>query len=86
MTTHLGVVYMLGFLVNDQEQKEIEYLLKREMEEILMDLEDYRIDASVKKAMTSRYQTLFQLFKRIAPKDEYLKYLTPVLNSMNRSK
>lgn len=77
---------MLGFLINYQEQKEIEYLLKREMEEILMDLDDYRIDPIVKEAMTERYQTLFQLFKRVAPKDEYLKYLTPALKSMNRSK
>ncbi|RCW63525.1 hypothetical protein [Saliterribacillus persicus] len=66
---------MLGLLVNDQEQKELEYAIKREMEELLLDLEDHRIDRMVKKSMQERYKLLFQLFRRVASESEYRKYI-----------
>ena len=66
---------MLGLLINDMEQKEIEYVLKRELEELLMDLEDHRIDHMVKRAMRERYQILFQLFRRVASEQECMKYI-----------
>jgi len=66
---------MLGLLINENEQKEVEYLLKRELEEILLDLDDDRIDQVVKQAMRKRYQSLFQLFRRVASRDECLKYM-----------
>lgn len=62
-------------LVNEAEQKEIEYLIKRELEELLLDLEDKRIDQLVKHAMTERYKMLFQLFRRVASDKECLKYI-----------
>ncbi|WP_090241409.1 hypothetical protein [Lentibacillus halodurans] len=66
---------MLGFLINDQEQKEMEYLIKRELEELLMDMEDHRIDQMVKSAMKERYQTIFNLYRRIASREECMKYM-----------
>lgn len=66
---------MLGLLINKMEQKEMEYLLKRELEELLMDLEDQRIDSVVKKAMRDRYKTLFQLLRRVSNEQECLKYI-----------
>jgi hypothetical protein len=66
---------MLGLLINDMEQKEIEYLLKRELDELLMDLEDQRIDHIVKRAMRERYHVLFQLFRRVASDKECIKYM-----------
>ncbi|WP_067730346.1 hypothetical protein [Oceanobacillus damuensis] len=66
---------MLGLLINEMEQKEIEYLLKRELEELLMDLEDSRIDQMVKRAMTERYRILFQLLRRVASEQDCLKYM-----------
>lgn len=66
---------MLAFLVNKREIKELEYLLKREMEEILQDLNDSRIDICVKLAMEDRYQVLFNFFKRFASEAECSKYL-----------
>lgn len=66
---------MLGLLINDMEQKEIEYLVKREMEELLMDLEDHRIDQMAKQSMRERYSLLFQLFRRVASEKECLKYM-----------
>ncbi|WP_246946193.1 hypothetical protein [Bacillus pinisoli] len=68
---------MIGFMLNTMEQKELEYLLKREMDEILHDLQDHRIDHIVKRAMEERYQILFKLFKRVATPQECSKYLRP---------
>lgn len=66
---------MIGLLINDMEQREIEYLVKRELEELLMDLDDQRIDPTVKRAMRERYQTLFQLFRRVACEQECFRYM-----------
>lgn len=66
---------MIGLLVNDREEREIEYLLKRELEELLMDLEDPRIDCTVKESMVARYHVLYQLFRRIASEQDCLKYV-----------
>lgn len=72
---YLEVINMLGMLINDMEQKEMEYLIKRELEEILFDLGDKRIDELVKNAMRERYKILFQIFRRIANEKECLKYI-----------
>jgi hypothetical protein len=66
---------MIGLLINAKEVKEIEYLIKREMEEILFDLEDDRIDHIAKRAMEERYKVLFSLFRRIADPVDCLKYM-----------
>jgi len=66
---------MLGFIINDMERKEMEYVVKRELEEILMDLEDERIDDVVKEAMCDRYQVLFKLLQRVVSEQECLKYM-----------
>lgn len=66
---------MLALLINKREVKELEYLLKREMEELLQDLNDSRIDQIVKQAMEERYQVLFNFFKRFASDTECSKYI-----------
>ncbi|WP_342429173.1 hypothetical protein [Neobacillus sp. FSL H8-0543] len=66
---------MLGLLVNEKEIKEMEYLIKREMDEILFDLKDHRIDHVVKRAMEERYKILFTLFRRVSSPNECLKYM-----------
>ncbi|TYS84391.1 hypothetical protein [Rossellomorea aquimaris] len=71
---------MLGLMINDREKQEIEYLLKREMDEILFDLKDSRIDHIVKRAMEERYKILFSLFKRFASHKECLKYMKTAAN------
>lgn len=65
---------MLGLLISEKEVKEMQYLIKREMDEILFDLKDNRIDHIVKRAMEERYKILFALFKRVASTNECLKY------------
>ena len=66
---------MFGLLINEKEVKEMEYLLKREMDEILFDLGDDRIDHIVKRAMEERYKVLFALFRRVASPHECIKYI-----------
>lgn len=57
---------MLGFMLTKEEKKEMEYILKRELEELLFDFEDERIHDVVKKAMEERYKIIFCLFRRVA--------------------
>lgn len=66
---------MIGMLINDMEQSEIEYLIKRELEELIFDMGDHRLDQLVRKAMSDRYKVLFQLFKRVANEHEIIKYV-----------
>lgn len=66
---------MLGLMINEREQKEMAYVLKREMEEILLDLRDERIESNVKDVMRDRYKILFQLFKRVASERECMRYM-----------
>lgn len=66
---------MLGLLINEKEQQEIEYLLKRELEELLLDMEDERMDVNFRKKMQKRYKRLFHLLKRIASDQVCLEYM-----------
>jgi hypothetical protein len=74
-TSYIKGDSMFGLLINEKEVKEMEYLIKREMDEILFDLKDDRIDHIVKRAMEERYKILFTLFKRVASPNECLKYM-----------
>jgi hypothetical protein len=66
---------LLGFLFNTKECQELEYLLKRELEEMLLDFNDKRIDYLVKRAMEERYSILFKMYARIASPNELSKYV-----------
>lgn len=66
---------MLALLISEEEKREIYYLIKREMDEILFDLGDSRIDESVKRSMRKKYGRMFHLFKRVAGEEECMRYL-----------
>ncbi|MCQ6276389.1 hypothetical protein JMM81_15850 [Bacillus sp. V3B] len=66
---------MIAMLLNEVEKREMQYLLKREMDEILFDLKDERIDIMVKGEMEERYKHLFTLFKRVASPSDCMKYM-----------
>ncbi|MET3683966.1 hypothetical protein ABID56_002091 [Alkalibacillus flavidus] len=66
---------MLGFLVNGAEQKELEYLLKREMDELLYDFNYHDLDSHVQQAIKERYRLLFNIYKRFAGQKDCLKYI-----------
>lgn len=69
------VISMIAMLLNEIETKEMQYLLKREMDEILFDLKDERIHVMVKGEMEERYKHLFTLFKRVASPSDCMKYM-----------
>ena len=66
---------MLGMIINEKELTELEYIIKKEMDELIFDLEDARIDMTIKKAMYDRYHVLFQLFRRVANDSDVQKYI-----------
>ncbi|WP_053217583.1 hypothetical protein [Virgibacillus senegalensis] len=66
---------MLGMLVDERERKEMEYLIKRELEELILDMQDKRIDPLVRRAMKERYRILFRLFRKVAEDKECRKYI-----------
>ncbi|EGL81973.1 hypothetical protein CathTA2_2491 [Caldalkalibacillus thermarum TA2.A1] len=66
---------MLGLMLTRKEAQEIEYLLKKELEELLLDLEDERIEGLVRRAMEERYKLIFRLYGRFVPPHELSKYV-----------
>ncbi|MFB4214232.1 hypothetical protein ACE1TH_20245 [Shouchella sp. JSM 1781072] len=78
---------MRGILISDKETKELEYILKRELEELLLDLTDERIDQVVKNLMIEKYEIVFNLYKRVSlPSDhkEYAFQLNQVMKKINK--
>lgn len=65
---------MLGMMLSDKEVKEMEYLVKRELEALLIDLSDERLDGVIKNVMSEKYSILFHLYKRVAPPQDHVRY------------
>lgn len=66
---------MQGGLFLEKEIEELKYLIKKELEELLLDIEEPRISQVVKKAMEERYQILFKLLLRFSSPIECQKYM-----------
>ncbi|GAB7387249.1 hypothetical protein BSNK01_10850 [Bacillaceae bacterium] len=66
---------MMGFLFSERECQELRYLLRRELEEMLLDLEDERLDGVVRQAIADRYSVVFRMFARLASPAEKVKYM-----------
>jgi len=69
-----GELLMLGMLFNEKECKELDYVLRKELDEMLFDLSDHRLDQEIKYAIASRYKTVFRMYARFAPPKELSKY------------
>ncbi|OAB35109.1 hypothetical protein [Paenibacillus glacialis] len=65
---------MLGMLFNDRECKELDYVLRKELDEMLMDLGDKRLDQDIKQSIAKRYKVVFRMYARFAPPKELSKY------------
>lgn len=65
---------MLGMMFNENECKELHYLLRKELDEMLLDLRDGRMDSSIKQAIRKRYKIIFSMYARMAPSKELSKY------------
>ena len=68
---------MHAALFNNKEVREIEFLIKRELEELLSDIKELPANPVIKRVMEERYDLLFDIFKRFAPGNECLKYMKP---------
>lgn len=66
---------MIGALFEDHEVRELEYLLKKEMEALSCELQEPDLNHLVKRAMEERYRLLFNIYKRFVPKQECMKYM-----------
>lgn len=69
-----GLLLVLGILLNDRECKEFDYLLRKELDEMLLDLKDNRIDSSMKSTIELRYKVIFRMYARLASPKELSKY------------
>lgn len=65
---------MLGILFDEKECKELNYLLRKELDEMLLDLRDGRMDGNIKQAIKSRYKIIFRMYARLASPKELSKY------------
>lgn len=65
---------MLGMLFNEKECKELDYVLRKELDEMLLDLGDQRLDQNIRQAIANRYKTVFRMYARFAPQKELSKY------------
>jgi len=66
---------VLGVLFKDEEVWEIEYLLKKELEELDLEMADSEMTHIVRRVMEERYQLLFKIMRRIVPVEQCVKYL-----------
>lgn len=65
---------MLGMMLTDKECKELDYLLRKEMDEMLLDMSDSRLDGPVKDAISKRYKVVFRMYARFATPRELSRY------------
>lgn len=65
---------MLGMMFTDKECRELGYMLRKEMDEMLLDLGDRRLDGPVKDAITKRYRIVFRMYARMATPRELSRY------------
>jgi hypothetical protein len=65
---------MLGLLFNDKECKELHYVLRKELDEMLLDLSDSRLDGDIKHTIVKRYRIVFRMYARMASSKELSRY------------
>jgi hypothetical protein len=65
---------MLGFMFSEKETNELSYILKKELEEMILDMQDLRIDSVIREALEERYRVIFRIFSRMAEPKDLAKY------------
>ena len=67
---------MMGFLFSQKRMPRITiHAPRRELEELLLDFGDKRIDGVVRTAMEERYTTVFRMYGRFVSSKELVKYV-----------
>ncbi|WP_058300234.1 hypothetical protein [Gorillibacterium timonense] len=65
---------MLGFLFNDRECRELEYMLRKELDEMTYDLKDDQLNREIRSAVEGRYKIVFRMYARLASPQEISRY------------
>ncbi|GIP41457.1 hypothetical protein J31TS4_47370 [Paenibacillus sp. J31TS4] len=65
---------MLGFLFNERECRELDYVLRKELDEMLYELKDQQLHAELKSAIEARYKVIFRMYARLASPKEISRY------------
>jgi len=65
---------MLGFIFNERECRELDYVLRKELDEMLFELNDKKIHKEVKSAIEHRYNIIFRMYARLASPKELSRY------------
>ncbi|EIT84012.1 hypothetical protein A374_17184 [Fictibacillus macauensis ZFHKF-1] len=65
---------MLAVMLSLHEAKEVEYVLKQELESLLYDLQDESVNADVKAILSEQYQCLFNVYTRFAAPSDCMKF------------
>lgn len=65
---------MLGILYTEKECRELDYVLRKELDEMLLDLNDSRLDGDIKVAIAKRYKIIFRMYARMASPKELSRY------------
>ncbi|MFC4601488.1 hypothetical protein [Cohnella hongkongensis] len=76
---------MLGMMFTEKECREFDYLLRKEMDEMLLDMSDRRLDGPVKDAIKRRYKIIFRMYARIAPPKELSRYALGLKSQSHKS-
>ncbi|MNP11294.1 hypothetical protein D3C76_1034740 [compost metagenome] len=61
-------------LFNERECKELDYVIRKELDEMLMDLDDKRLDQEIRQSIAKRYKVVFRMYARFAHPKELSKY------------
>lgn len=65
---------MIGFMFNERECRELDYLLRKELDEMIFDLNDTHMKQEVKAAIEQRYKIVFRMYARLASPREISRY------------
>jgi hypothetical protein len=66
---------VIALLITEKEKRELIYLMERELDELLFEIQDRRMEGEIKEIIDDRYRIVFSLFKRIASHDACMKYI-----------
>lgn len=65
---------MLGFLFNEMECRELGFMLRKELDEMMFDLKDDGLNRDVRTAIEKRYRVVFRMYARLASPNEISRY------------
>jgi hypothetical protein len=61
-------------LFTDKECRELGYMLRKELDEMLLEISDRKLEGPVKEAIVQRYKIVFRIYARIASPRDLSRY------------